>query len=438
MSRKIFILDTSILLYDKKAIHSFPGNDCIIPLVVLDEIDRFKDKPSLIGESARYVNRFLDDLRIHGNLEEGINVSCLENIDIDQNIKVYLKQDFPENYPKGLKKERPDNQILACALDIANNNKAKNVKLITKDINLRVKSDSLGISAEDYLADHLEIKDTFTGQSVLTFKKSEIENFYKNNFIKIKNKYKLHPNQLVIGKSLSPTKSGFISIHNDNVLKKIEPNLHQLVQIEAKNKEQLFALSMLTDLKIPLVSLSGLAGSGKTFLTLAAGMSGIFNEDYERIVITRSIQPVGKDIGFLPGTMEEKMDPWLAPILDNFKCAFKDKDGEYFNMLRLKGSIEIAPLSYIRGRTFNNSYVIVDEAQNATIHELKTIITRIGKGSKIILLGDTDQIDTPYIDSNSNGLTIVIEKMKNSELTGHITLKSGQRSSIASYAAKIL
>jgi len=167
-------------------------------------------------------------------------------------------------------------------------------------------------------------------------------------------------------------------------------------------------------------------------------MAQIMNGDYNRIIITRSIQPVGRDLGFLPGDLSEKMNPWLAPITDNFKHAFKDKDQTYFDMLIQRGTIEVAPLSYIRGRTFNDAIVIVDEAQNATIHELKTIITRIGKSSKVVLLGDTDQVDTPYIDSFSNGLTIVIEKMKSSSLTGHVTLSKGQRSDIASYAADIL
>jgi len=184
------------------------------------------------------------------------------------------------------------------------------------------------------------------------------------------------------------------------------------------------------------VTMTGIAGSGKTFLALMVGLGQLMGKNYERIIITRSIQPVGRDLGYLPGDVGDKMLPWMAPIIDNFRHHFKDMS--YFEIMREKGEIEIAPLSYIRGRTFNNSYVIVDEAQNATIHELKTIITRVGKGSKVVLLGDTDQVDTPYIDSYSNGLTIVVEKFKNSNLSSHIHLRKGQRSGLATEASNIL
>jgi PhoH-like ATPase len=199
-----------------------------------------------------------------------------------------------------------------------------------------------------------------------------------------------------------------------------------------------FALELLHNDDIELVSISGIAGSGKTYLTLVSAISMLWEKQIEQIIITRSIQPVGKELGHLPGDIMDKMDPWLGPIIDNFRHAFKDKDRGYFNQLLDKGQIEIAPLAYMRGRTFNDSLIIVDEAQNATIHELKTIITRIGKGSKVVLLGDIDQVDTPYINSQSNGLTIVIEKLKRSDLTGHITLTKGQRSEIASLASELL
>jgi PhoH-like ATPase len=192
----------------------------------------------------------------------------------------------------------------------------------------------------------------------------------------------------------------------------------------------------LNDPSIQLVTLTGIAGSGKTFLTLLSAMGHLTGDAYKRIVFTRSIEPVGRDLGYLPGTIDEKMSPWLAPIFDNFRHAFGDTT--YFECMMQKGQIDIAPLSYIRGRTFNDSFVIVDEAQNATIHELKTVITRIGTGSKIVLLGDTDQVDTPYIDSKSNGLSIIIEKFKDSHLSGHIRLSRGQRSDIATLASKIL
>ncbi len=216
----------------------------------------------------------------------------------------------------------------------------------------------------------------------------------------------------------------------------IKSEINQHIGVEPKNKEQKFALNMLNNKDIPLVSITGLAGSGKTFITLMAAMGNLGMENYKRIIFTRSIQPVGRDLGYLPGSMDEKMSPWLAPIMDNFKHAFGDMS--YFDIMKDKGQIDIAPLSYIRGRTFNDAFIIVDEAQNTTIHELKTIITRVGKGSKVVLLGDTEQVDTPYIDTQSNGLTIAVEKFKGSKLSGHIILTKGQRSDIATLASKIL
>ena len=209
-----------------------------------------------------------------------------------------------------------------------------------------------------------------------------------------------------------------------------------ICEVVPRNKEQRFALDALRRRDIPLVSLTGLAGSGKTFLALMSGIEALHSKSYERIVVTRSIQPVGRGLGYLPGDIREKMEPWMSPLLDNFRHHFKDK--VYFEMMIDKGEIEIAPLSYIRGRTFNDSYVIVDEAQNATIHELKTVITRIGENSKIVLMGDTDQIDTAYLDKRSNGLAIVVEKFMNSELAAHIHLNRGVRSAIATYASQVL
>jgi PhoH-like ATPase len=207
---------------------------------------------------------------------------------------------------------------------------------------------------------------------------------------------------------------------------------------KAKNKEQAFAVEALLREDIEMVTLTGLAGSGKTYVALMAGIDAVQQGRYKRIVISRSIQPVGRDLGFLPGDINEKMAPWLAPITDNFRTMLSDKNFTYFEMMMNRGELEVAPLAYIRGRTFNDSYLIVDEAQNATVHELKTIITRIGKGSKIVLLGDTDQIDTPYIDKLSNGLSIVVDRFKDRESAAHVQLAKGQRSNIASLASIIL
>ena len=431
--RKILVIDTSVLLYDMTAIHSFPGNDIIIPLTVLDELDRFKEKQGLLGENARYVNRYLDNLRALGRLDKSVYIK-----EIDQSIRVEISLSNEIQIPDALD-SRADNKIIATALYLAKKHKNKILKVITKDINLRVKCDALGIQAEDYYKDHIELEHekTYTGVAFLKFDDDDIDRFFNEKKVGIpESDMNLYPNQFVVGTSKVTNKSFLGVAKNDTIQKLGRPTINNTIGFDARNKEQSFAISLLTDPKIQLVTITGIAGSGKTFLTLMCGMSGIFDENYERIIVTRSIQPVGRDLGYLPGDINEKMSPWMAPLVDNFRHAFKDMT--YFETMRQKGDIEIAPLSYIRGRTFNDSFVIVDEAQNATIHELKTIITRIGKGSKIVLLGDTDQVDTPYIDKKSNGLSIVIEKFKKSKFSGHVHLPVSQRSDIASLASNIL
>ena len=439
-SRKLFVLDTSVLLYDKHSVHAFPENDVIIPIIVLDELDRFKEKTGVVGESARYVNRYLDDLRSQGDLHEGILIE-----ETNQTIRVEL--DGHEDVPSFLNKNSSDNKIISCALYVQNKNKYKKTVVVTKDINFRVKCDAIGLSAEDYYKDKvLESDDQmYTGFSDIEVDSKEIidrlyesdkdeelcdqikeyagRDFYENEFLCIK-----HENASFLGMF---SQGKILKIKNEKEFK-------ALLSVNSKNREQLYALNALMNDNIDLVTITGLAGSGKTFITLMAAMSGMSSGKYDRIVITRNVQPVGKDIGFLPGDLNEKMMPWMSPIMDNFRHAFKDKDLGYFEVMLKQGTLEIAPLSYMRGRTFSNTFLIFDEAQNATIHEIKTVVTRIGENSKIVLLGDTDQIDTPYIDSLSNGLTIISEKFKNEKVAAHVRLKKGERSYLSAIAAKII
>ena len=431
--RKTFVLDTSVLLYDKTSIHSFPENDVVIPLKVLDELDRFKDKPNLLGESARYVNRYLDNLRKSGRLDQEVDIGLH-----GQTVRIETKSEMGVLVPTGLDSTTGDNIIVGTALYLARDVPEKPLIVVTKDINLRVKCDALGLLAEDYYKDHVEIEDIakYNGQSEVHLSDKQVNKFFEDGKLKVSHTTLLE-NQFVVGKG--GTGQSMLGIYKKGTIHSLgspQSRLETLLRLEPRNKEQVFALSLLTDPTIPLLTLTGIAGSGKTFLTLMAGLAALNDKKFERIIITRSIQPVGRDLGFLPGDMNEKMSPWLAPIMDNVRHAFKDMT--YFNMMCDKGEIEVAPLAYIRGRTFNNSFVIVDEAQNATIHELKTVITRVGKDSKIVLLGDTDQVDTPYIDSRSNGLTITIEKFKDHSLAGHINLVKGQRSEIATAASNIL
>jgi len=429
--RKLLVIDTSVLLYDKSSIHSFPGNDVILPLIVLDELDRFKEKPGLLGESARYVNRFLDNLRSLGRLDQGVM------IEDDTGQSITVMSSTPQLDSKDhLDPSRGDNMIIAAALELKKTHSKKTVKVITKDINLRVKCDALGLQAEDYYKDYVELEDgIFKGVKEISLNDDDIDLLYSDGSCEYTGKIDVHPNMYVVCKGTHQSKSA-LAIFKDDHLYTIPNSKGSETDVKPRNKEQKFALHALRSEEIPLVSLTGLAGSGKTFLALMAGIDALHSKKYERIVVTRSIQPVGRDLGYLPGDLNEKMAPWMSPLMDNFKHHFKDR--VYFECMIDKGEIEIAPLAFIRGRTFNNSYLIVDEAQNATIHELKTIITRLGEGSKVVLMGDTDQIDTPYIDKRSNGLAIVIEKFKTSDLSAHVHLCRGERSAIATYASKVL
>ena len=425
--RKILVVDTSVLLYDKESIHSFPGNEVVIPLIVLDELDRFKEKPGILGESARYVNRFLDFLRKKGRLDEGVLIE-----EEDQIIRVSIDDPIINV----LDDTRGDNKIIASALEIKKNAKNTTVKVITKDINLRVKCDALGLEAEDYYKDYIEdIENKEINYEKISLTDEDINNLYDSGSIDASD-HDLHENSYHILVGNTGSNSALCIHRNGRFYRLVDHQKNDQTDVKPRNKEQRYALHALRSEDIPLVSLTGLAGSGKTFLTLMSGLEEMLAGKYERIVVTRNIEPVGREIGFLPGDLNEKMGPWMSPLVDNFRHHFKDK--AYFEVLMEKGKIEIAPLSYIRGRTFSNSYIIVDEAQNATIHELKTVITRIGEGSKIVLMGDTDQIDTPYIDKRSNGLSIVIDRTKSSELATHIHLSRGERSALATYASKVL
>ena len=427
--KKQFILDTSVILYDKNSIKSFSGNDVCLPVTVLDELDRFKDREGLLGENSRSAIRYLDNLRSEGTLDTGVYDSTN-----DVTIRILIAEPAIEAERLGLNPLSGDNRIISSAIALQKEGKS-NIIVVTKDINLRVKCNSIGIEAEDYYKDHLpERFEEDLKSSIIEVSKSDIDSLYENGFLENENPLiSYHDNMYAVlrdetgGSALCTYSDGCWTVIKDQELK--------AYGIRARNKEQNFAIHALRS-KIPLVCLTGIAGSGKTFLTLMASLEGLNERKYERIILTRPIQTVGKDIGFLPGDMSEKMAPWLSPVLDNFKHAFKDVT--YFETMMSKGNIEVAPLPYIRGRTFSDCIIIVDEAQNATVHELKTVITRTGDNSKIVLLGDTDQIDTPYIDKRSNGLSIVSEKLKNSKLTASIHLCRGERSELATLVSNSL
>ena len=440
MSRKIFVIDTSVLLYDKNSIEAFSNNDIVLPMAVLEELDRFKEKPGVVGEAARHVNRFLDNLR---EVEYEDQWKLIKDLDIRI---AFDTESLTKDEHIDLDISRNDNKIIACALRLKKLHPGVKVNVITKDINLRVKCDALGVWAEDYYKDHVAPElGQFKGVENIDLDRNQIDHFFKEKSLSV-DLENVYENSFIVGKSLE---TSLLGIYKNKQINPLVHSLGEFCGVEPRNSEQRFAINALLDPSIPLVTLTGLAGSGKTFLALMAALSQTNQGDLgkqlsdsgfmrrKRIVITRTLQHVGsRDLGYLPGNMQEKMAPWLAPIVDNIRVAFDDVN--YFEAMVENGQIEVAPIPYIRGRTFNDCFIIVDEAQNATIHELKTIITRVGQNSKIVLLGDIDQIDTPYIDSLSNGLTVVAEKFKNEYIAGHVQLKKGERSYLSAVAAKIL
>lgn len=434
--KKTFVLDTCVFLSDPNCLKHFEDNDIVIPLKVLDEIDKNKARQDGAGFNARHVIRVLDVYRTKGSLFKGVSLG-------ESKGKLFVKHYDTEGLPHDFDLSVPDNQIIATALTIKSEYKRKKVIVVSQDINMRVKCDSLGLLCEDYIAhDTVENKDeVFTGLTKYLVDEQVVDSFYSGEKIFAdKDEIKLHPNQYVMLVSNSNDKKTALArffSYNDPLMKMY--NTETVWGIDARNKEQTFALDLLMDPDVEVVSLIGQAGSGKTLLAVAAGLEQVLGEEaeYKKLIVSRPIQPLGKDIGFLPGTLEEKMDPWLMPIKDNLEFLMGN-DRDTVKMYFEQGIIEIEAITYIRGRSITNAFIIIDEAQNLTRHELKTILTRVGEGTKIILTGDIEQIDNIYIDETSNGLTYAVEKFKEYDISGHITLQKGERSKVATLAAKIL
>ena len=427
--RKLFVIDTSVLIYHEDSIHAFPNQDLVIPIEVLEEIDGLKNRQDKAGNSARYVNRFLDDLRLSGSLSEGVS---LEN---GQKIYVSLESSLGL-LPDGLDDNR-DNRILSVALVLKK--RGLDPIFISRDINLRVKCDSLGIKAESYHRDKAVVKrkDAYTGVKVLHLSPSQISRFYENGSISY-SETDLMPNEYLVLKG--GTQSA-LAVHKNGSLIRLKRSFKgnsDVVGISPRNKEQTFALEMLMDPDIHMATLTGRAGCGKTILSTAAAIHMLKEGRYDKIVLSRPIQSLSGDLGYLPGTKYEKMEPWIQPVIDNLRLIFKNNGSSYLEMMMESGAIEVEALNYIRGRSLPRTIFILDEAQNITYAEAKAVITRMGEDSKLILLGDLEQIDAPHLDSTTCGLGAVVEKFRDFELSGHITLLKGERSPLAAYAAKIL
>lgn len=438
-AKKVYVIDTNVFLSDFNAVYAFADNDIVVPLKVLEEIDKHKKRQDGVGANARQVIRIFDGLREKGQLNEGVKIGGRKGI---LTVKDYVQNTLPPE----MSIQDPDNQILATVKTVMfeEGTEGRSVYLVSQDINMRVKADALGIQAQDYTTNKIvEMKEEiYTGFTSHLVDDHLIDRFYGGEKLFLEEKdIKLHPNQYVmLVSNANEKKTALCKFRNYNfALTKVREFKEGVWDVRAKNKEQQFAFDMLMDDNIKIVSLVGLAGCGKTLIALAAALEQTLGDqgNYKKIIVSRPVQPMGRDIGFLPGTLEEKMAPWVAPIQDNLEFLMGDNK-EHLLMLQEKGTIEVEALTFIRGRSIANAFIIIDEAQNLTMHELKTIITRVGEGTKIVLTGDIEQIDSAFLDATNNGLTYAVEKFKPFELTGHITLLKGERSAVASLAATVL
>jgi PhoH-like ATPase len=431
--KSIVVLDTNVFLTDVKCMYQFGKFDVAIPTIVLDEIDKHKHRQDTAGHNARMMNRILDRLRQKGSLFVGVEISeGLGNIQAAQYDPRYM--------PAGMNVEDSDNKIICTALRLKM--EGNKVAVVSRDVNMRVKCDSFGIKAYDYNPEKVveSTSHIYSGHTEILVSDADIDKFYSGGKLSLSAKeHNLLPNQFVklISDSNQSAMCRYINDHTP-VNKLYQPK--NIWGLKANNLEQNYAIDLLFDKNVDIVSLTGQAGTGKTLIAVACGLEQVMNSTsangYDKLIITRPVQPMGKDIGFLPGTLQEKMMPWIAPLRDNLEYLYGDRMA--LDQQLETGVIEIEAMTYIRGRSIANCYIIVDEAQNLTSHELKTIITRVGHNTKLVLTGDVQQIDNSYVDSVSNGLTYAIEKFKNYEIAGHVTLSKGERSRLATIAAEIL
>ena len=435
---KSYILDTNVFLTEASCVYNYGKNDIVIPLKILDEIDKHKKRQDVVGSHARKTIRFLDSLRVFGNLSNGVSIS-------PDHGRLTVRGYDPFSLPDDLDMEDSDNQIIATALSEIKRSPDQEVVLVTRDINMRVKCDSLNIKTEDYNLERVvdDLEGLYAGHRELESTAEEVDRIYKEGLVKSASaSLDLYPNECIVYSDVVNPKKAVMTIYKKasdscSLIKTFSKSA--VWGVHPRNKEQVLALNLLMDPTIPVVTLVGQAGSGKTLLALAAALEQTFGANcrYKKLLVTKPVEPVGKDIGFLPGTLEEKMLPWLAPIQDNLQFLLGD-DKMTLDMYVQEGKIEIEAMTYIRGRSIANSFIIIDEAQNINQHEIKTILTRVGEGTKIVLTGDVEQIDNVYVDEKNNGLSYVVEKFKHGELSAHITLRKGERSPVATMAAKLL
>ncbi len=459
--RKIFVLDTNVLIHDPTAILRFHEHDVYIPIVVLEELDHVKVGLSEVARNVRQASRLFDELisKANGDISHGLKLPSATP-DIETGSLYFYLDAVHGHLPNGLRPDKPDNILLGITLDLGKSHPGRDVVLVTKDINMRIKAQALGLQAEDYTTDRV-LDDTqllYTGAERLEPDfwdshskdmeswKQEGRTFYRLKGPKVRTWL---PNQFLYIEGDQPFEAVMRRVENESAIietiKDYRGERGKVWGINARNREQNFSLNLLMDPEVDFVSLIGHAGTGKTLLTLAAALTQTLDtRRYSEIIMTRVTVPVGEDIGFLPGTEEEKMGPWMGALEDNLDV-LNETHGEPHGAWGraathdlLKSRIRIKSLNFMRGRTFLKKFLIIDEAQNLSPHQIKTLVTRAGPGSKIVCLGNIAQIDTPYLTETTSGLTYVVDRFKGWDHSGHVTLQRGERSRLADYASEAL
>ncbi len=456
--KKNFVLDTNVLLHDPNALYQFADNDVVIPIYVFEELDKFKRNNDALGHNARQVSREVDELRQknEGNLSnEGVKLPTGGKLRV---LFIESDREIQSRYYLDLK--AIDSKILSVTLKLKEREPEKQTILISKDINLRIRADTLGIETEDYKPEKTPIDDLYTGTGEYTVSREFIDTLYRERAYPLKSLLEhlnltgeeelFLPNQCLLLRDKTNEKHAAltrITPERDSISLLSKEAEGEVWGIRARNKEQRYALELLLDPRIKLVTLVGKAGTGKTLIALAAALQQTLDDKrYQRLLVSRPVLPMGRDLGYLPGSIEEKMTPWMKSIFDNLEFLFfgTKRDGEqshrtapYKDLVEM-GVLQIEPLTYIRGRSIPGQFIIIDEAQNLTPHEVKTIITRAGEDTKVVLTGDPYQIDHPYIDSSNNGLVHTVSRFKGQKIFGHVTLTKGERSELAELAANLL
>ncbi len=442
---KTFILDTNVLLHDAECIESFADNTVILPMAVIEELDRFKTRNDELGRHARQVIRRLDALRKSGSLRDGVPLAS------GGLLRILSSKTLPNE--TGLDDAMADNRILRVAFAL--HRAGEQVIFISKDINARIKADALGLASEDFERQKVNFDEMFTGYSEQTVPGSLVDEFMKTDKLE-REGLGAHPNAfLMLRDENDPKHNALARVVRPGTLTHLQKKYDSAWNIQSRNREQRLALELLLNPSVQIVTLLGQAGTGKTLLALAAGLHAVLNNhSYDGILVSRPVVPMGKDIGYLPGAKEEKLVNWMQPIFDNLTYLLRKPDSipvapsgkkktkvsaqDRVRHLLDRNVLALEALTYIRGRSIPNQYVIVDEAQNLTPHEVKTIISRSGEYTKMVLTGDPYQIDNPYLDASSNGLTYAAERLKDQTLHGHVTLRSSERSKLAAIAAEHL